>query len=84
MEDAIPTTLGTGGNQDTVIACIPGDLYLFEGQAVSHINVETLSGTLQARFTYQLHGGHHRPLRLGHLGPQRDRHDPGFGLLSPF
>ena len=53
MEDAIPTTLGAGGNQDTVIACIPSDIYLFEGQAVSHINVETLSGTLQARFTYR-------------------------------
>lgn len=53
MEDAIPTTLGTGGNQDTIIACIPSDIYLFEGQAVSHINVETLSGTLQARFTYR-------------------------------
>jgi len=53
MEDSIPITLGAAGNQDTVIACIPSDLYLFEAAAVSHIDVETLSGTLQARFTYR-------------------------------
>lgn len=53
MEDAIPTTLGASGTQDTIIGCIPQDLYLFEGQAVSHINVEALSGTLEARFTYR-------------------------------
>lgn len=53
MADAIPTNLGVGGNQDTIIGCIPQDIYLFEGQAVSTIATEVLSGTLQARFIYR-------------------------------
>lgn len=53
MEDSIPRTLGAAGNQDTVIGCIPQDIYLFEGTAVASIGVEVLSGTLQARFTYR-------------------------------
>ena len=58
MEDSIPTTLTSpgnpnGGTQDTVIGCIPQDIYLFEADAVSQINVETLSASLEARFTYR-------------------------------
>lgn len=44
---------GTTTNQDTVIACIPSDIYLFEGNAVSSIALEVLSGTLEARFIYR-------------------------------
>lgn len=53
MDDAIPRTLGSTGTQDTVIGCIPQDIYLFESTAVANIGVEVLSGTLQARFTYR-------------------------------
>lgn len=53
MEDSIPRTLGASGTQDTIIGCVPQDIYLFEGTAVARIGVEVLSGTLQARFTYR-------------------------------
>lgn len=53
VDDSVPTNLGPAGNQDTIIACIPSDIYLFEGQAVSTIGIEVLSGTLEARFTYR-------------------------------
>ncbi len=59
VDDSIPQTLtfassqftvGSSVNEDTIIACIPQDLYLFEGIPVTTVNDEPLSGTLQVRF----------------------------------
>lgn len=47
--EAIPTTLGTGGNQDAIIACRPSDMLLFEGAPTVHVFDEVLSGALQGR-----------------------------------
>lgn len=50
VDDAIPTNLGTAANQDVIIACIPSDLMLLEGEQRTATQLEVLSGTLQVRF----------------------------------
>ncbi len=47
--DAISTTLGTGGNQDAILAVRPADMMLWESSPFLQIGTEVLSGTLQAR-----------------------------------
>ena len=53
-DDAIPATLGAGGNQDAIVACRPTDFMLFEAAPRTSVMLDVLSGTLQARI--QLHG----------------------------
>lgn len=53
-DDAIPTTLGAGGNQDAIFCVRPSDIMLWESASTTSVMFEVLSGTLQARF--QLHG----------------------------
>src|ERR1700733_6041727 len=49
MDDAIPTTLGAGGNQDVIILCRPKDLMLFESAQMPRVMMEPLSGSLGVR-----------------------------------
>lgn len=49
LDDAIPANLGTGANQDQIIACRPSDLLLLEGTPITDVSTEVLSGTLEAR-----------------------------------
>jgi HK97 family phage major capsid protein len=53
LDDAIPTNLGTGANQDVIIACVSSDGILLESAPHARVHLEVLSGTLQARI--QLH-----------------------------
>lgn len=53
LDDAIPTNLGTGLNQDVIIAYRPSDGLLFESAPHARVHLDVLSGTLQARI--QLH-----------------------------
>ena len=53
LDDAMPTNLGAGQNQDAIIACRPSDGLLFESEPRIGVHLEVLSGTLQARL--QLH-----------------------------
>jgi hypothetical protein len=53
MDNSIPITLGTTGTQDTVIACRPSDLIIFEADPVQSTFVEVLSGTLGARIQFR-------------------------------
>lgn len=50
-DDAIPITLNS--NQDTIIACRPSDLMLFEGDPRIMVGLEVLSGVLMARIQYR-------------------------------
>jgi HK97 family phage major capsid protein len=52
--DAIPANRGTGSNEDRIIACRPTDLILLESEPRTAVNMEPLSGNLQARL--QLRG----------------------------
>lgn len=52
-DDALPATLGAGGNQDVIVALRPDDLILLEGIPETVVQQEVLSGTLGARF--QMH-----------------------------
>jgi hypothetical protein len=47
--EAISTTLGSAGNQDTIIACRPSDMMLFESAPTVSTFTEVLAGTLGAR-----------------------------------
>lgn len=49
QNDAIPTNLGVGANQDTVILCRPSDWLILESESRTSVMTDTLSGTLQAR-----------------------------------
>lgn len=49
--DSIPATLGLGNNQDTVLAVRPTDMALFETLPVAVVDLQSLSGTLEARLT---------------------------------
>ncbi len=51
--EALPTTLGTGANQDIVYAVRSSDFLLFEGEPNLRVHTEVLSGTLSCRI--QLH-----------------------------
>lgn len=62
VDDAIPATFSTsggtiladlGGTQDLIIACRPSDMLLLEGTPTCSVQVEVLSGTLQARIIYR-------------------------------
>jgi HK97 family phage major capsid protein len=53
LDDAIPVTLGAGGNQDALIACRPSDSLLLESAPRARVHLDVLSGSLQARI--QLH-----------------------------
>jgi hypothetical protein len=53
LSDAIPATLGAGGNQDEILCLRPTDLILLEGQPQTAIMREPLSGNLGVRI--QLH-----------------------------
>lgn len=48
-DDAIPRTLGTGGNEDRVIICRPSDWLVLESERRTQVMVDVLSGTLMAR-----------------------------------
>jgi HK97 family phage major capsid protein len=48
-DDAIPTNQGASGTEDRIIACRPSDLMLFESEPRARVELEVLSGTLQAR-----------------------------------
>lgn len=47
--DAIPATLGAGGNQDAIIATRPSDMLLWEGAPRLAVHTESLSGNLNVR-----------------------------------
>jgi HK97 family phage major capsid protein len=49
LDDAIPATLGAGGNQDAIIAIRVSDGLLLESAPKTMVGEEVLSGTLQAR-----------------------------------
>jgi hypothetical protein len=49
LDDALLATQGAGANQDLVIACRPSELLLWEGEPRTAVNLDVLSGTLQAR-----------------------------------
>ena len=49
QDDAIPTNLGAGGNQDLIVACRPSDWLLLESERRTSVFTENLSGTLSAR-----------------------------------
>jgi hypothetical protein len=49
LDDAIPATLGSTANQDTIIAMRVSDGLLLESDAKTMVGTEVLSGTLQAR-----------------------------------
>lgn len=49
-DDAIPTNLGAGGNQDTIICCRPSDMLLLESEPRVQTSREALAGTLGVRF----------------------------------
>ena len=53
-DEAIPTNLGAGTNQDAVVACRPSDMLLLESDPRTSVMFDVVSGTLQARL--QLHG----------------------------
>lgn len=54
-DDAIPATLGAGGNQDAIIGCRPSDMMLLESAPqTSSVMLDVLSGELMVRL--QLHG----------------------------
>ena len=53
IDDAIPTNLGAGANQDAIIVCRPSDMLLFESEPHARVHLDVLSGTLSARI--QLH-----------------------------
>ena len=54
FDEAIAANLGTGTNQDEVIACRPSDLLLFEGTPTTTVNVDTaVGGNLQARLVFR-------------------------------
>ncbi len=53
-DDALPTNLGSGGNQDVIVAVRPSDSILLETPFRTAVMLDVLSGTLQARL--QLHG----------------------------
>jgi len=79
LSEGIPTNLGTGENQDTIIACRPGgDMMLWEGDP--HLNVfdEVLSGTMQARISLHAYVAfipHRRPEGICRLA--------GTGMVVP-
>jgi hypothetical protein len=52
LDDAIPTTLGTAGNQDAVVCLRPTDLIFLEGQPQIAVFREPLSGVLGARIQF--------------------------------
>jgi HK97 family phage major capsid protein len=49
-DNAIPTNLGENKEQDVVIACCPNDFIILLGEPKVDVLLETLSGTLTARF----------------------------------
>jgi HK97 family phage major capsid protein len=57
-DDAIPATLGAGSNQDAILACRPSDNVLLESDLRTTVNVEPLSGTLQARLQLRGYAAH--------------------------
>jgi hypothetical protein len=57
-DDAIPATLGTGSNQDAILLCRPSDNLLLESDERMSVNVEPLSGTLQARLQLRGYAAH--------------------------
>lgn len=48
-DDSIPATLGATANQDEIVACRPSDFLLFEGDPITNVYTEVLSGNLMAR-----------------------------------
>jgi HK97 family phage major capsid protein len=57
-DDAIPTNLGTGSNQDAIIACRPSDNLVLESDLRTTVAMEPLSGTLQARLQLRGYAAH--------------------------
>jgi HK97 family phage major capsid protein len=57
-DDAIPATLGAAGNQDAILLCRPSDNVLLESDLRTTVNVEPLSGTLQARVQLRGYAAH--------------------------
>jgi len=55
--EAIPATLGTGGSQDAMIAIVPSDHLLFEGQDRLAALTNPLSGSLGIRFNLRRYVG---------------------------
>jgi HK97 family phage major capsid protein len=51
--EALPTNLGTGANQDQIIAFRWSDFYVWESDPVMHVFTQTLSGELMARVQYR-------------------------------
>jgi len=49
--DAIPANLGTGANQDTILAVRPSDMFVLESTPQAAVMLDPLSGTLQARLS---------------------------------
>lgn len=49
LDDAIPRTSGSGGNEERIIACRPSDWLILESERRTQVMTEVLSGTLQAR-----------------------------------
>jgi hypothetical protein len=57
-DDAIPATLGASSTQDAIIACRPSDHLLLESDLRTTVNLEPLSGTLQARLQLRGYAAH--------------------------
>lgn len=69
--DAIPASLGTGANQDAVIACRPSDMLLWESNPFLLLDLESLSGTMQVRIQLR-----------GYAAALVGRYPTGIGVLS--
>src|SRR5262249_37474048 len=50
LNDNIPNTLGTAREEDTIIVCRPSDMILLTAPITVAVQLEVLSGTMQARF----------------------------------
>jgi HK97 family phage major capsid protein len=50
LDDAIPRTLGTGGNQEAIVLWRPADCWLFESPVSFSVLPEVLSATMEVRF----------------------------------
>lgn len=48
-DNAIPATLGAGGDEDAIVACRPSDMLLLETAPRVRVDRESLSGTLSVR-----------------------------------
>jgi HK97 family phage major capsid protein len=78
LDGAITTTAGAGSNQDVVVLTRPSDHLLLESTPNMTVNLEPLSGTLQARIVLSRYCAF-----LGGLYPTATAVVSGSGLTAP-